>query len=170
MESDIEMSRLVNDKKLEMTDSFRNDVFIEGILEKEGFYACTTVGRSMYPLLRNKKDVVVIKPVTGKLKKYDVPVYKVDGQNKSRYIMHRIIKVKPDMYVIRGDNCMIKEYVSGKDIVGVLAEISRRSRDGNLKPVNMQGIGYRFYCSAWNKLFLARLIYRKVKNLFRRVN
>ena len=88
---------------------------IENVLEEKGVFVSTTVGVSMYPMLRNRKDTIVIKPVHGRLKKYDVPLY----QRGSDYVLHRIVKVTSDGYVICGDNCLNKEYqVTDDDIVG----------------------------------------------------
>lgn len=135
------------------------DTKIEDIISKESYYACTTVGRSMFPLLRNKKDVIVIKKNNQKLKKYDVPLY-IRG---NEYVLHRIIKVKPDRYIIRGDNCMEKEVVTDDMIIGVLSEISRRKKNGEFQKINMNGLGYKLYCSIWNKVFFLRFMYRKIK-------
>ena len=49
---------------------------IEEGLKKNGYHASTTVGYSMYPLLRDRRDNIVVRPCNGRLKKYDVPLYK----------------------------------------------------------------------------------------------
>ena len=36
----------------------------------------TTVGDSMEPMLRNRKDTIIIEPVHGRLKRYDLPLYR----------------------------------------------------------------------------------------------
>ncbi len=75
-------------------------------------------GTSMYPLLKSGKDRVVIAPVDRALKKNDVPLYKVDN---GKLVLHRIIRVKADGYVIRGDNLYRNEYnVTNEKIVGLL--------------------------------------------------
>ena len=79
---------------------------IEEGLKKNGYHASTTSGYSMYPLLRDRRDNIVVRPCSGRLKKYDVPLYKRGNE----YVLHRIIKVLPDGYVICGDNCINKEY------------------------------------------------------------
>lgn len=61
---------------------------IEEALESQGFYMSTTVGVSMFPLLRNRRDTILIRPVTEPLKKYDVPLYK-----ENNYVLHRIVKI-----------------------------------------------------------------------------
>jgi hypothetical protein len=89
---------------------------IEEMLSDEGVFISTTVGISMYPLLRNRRDNVIIKPVKEKLKKYDVPLYKRGDE----YILHRIIGFDKNGYIIRGDNCFNKEYgITDADIIGV---------------------------------------------------
>ena len=75
-------------------------IHIEDILNERGFYISTTVGTSMYPMLRNRRDTVVIRPVTGKLKKYDIPLYRRGDD----YVLHRIIGNSEQGYVICVDN------------------------------------------------------------------
>ena len=57
-------------------------------------------GTSMLPLLRSGKDKVVIEKVTEKPKCNDVPLYMSGG----KYVLHRIVKIKPQGYIIRGDH------------------------------------------------------------------
>ena len=81
--------------------------------------ALLTLGISMRPMLREHRDVVVIERVSRKLKKHDVPLYRREGCD--RFVLHRIIKVTDNGYVIRGDNLYRNEYnVTDKDIIGVL--------------------------------------------------
>ena len=70
------------------------------VLEEKGIYVGTVNGTSMFPMLRNKKDTVIIKPLTGKLKKYDITLYR----KRNLYVLHRIVKVTPGGYIICGDN------------------------------------------------------------------
>lgn len=95
---------------------------IEKILLEKGVFVSTTSGVSMMPMLRNRRDTIVVSPVNGRLKKYDVALYKrPDG-----YVLHRVIKVLPDSYIIRGDNCICKEYgIKDSDVLGVLTEFYR---------------------------------------------
>ena len=65
---------------------------IEQQLRDEGVYVSTTVGYSMWPMLRNRRDrIIVIAKGDQRLKKWDLPLYRYpDG----RYVLHRIIAVK----------------------------------------------------------------------------
>lgn len=128
---------------------------IEEVLKEKGVYVSTTVGISMYPMLRNRRDTIVIRPYEGRLKKYDVPLYK----RGSDYVLHRIVKVLPDSYVICGDNCLNKEYgITDAQILGVLTEFYR---DG--KHINMSGTGYRLYSRLWVMIYPVRAILKKMR-------
>lgn len=134
---------------------------IEDVLREEGVFVSTTVGFSMFPMLRNRKDTVVVMPYEGRLKKYDVPLYK----RGSNYILHRIVDVLPDSYVICGDNCMQKEYgITDEQILGVLTSFYRGS-----KKVNMNSRGYKLYVRTWCALYPIRKIYGRVRSVATRV-
>ncbi len=86
-----------------------------------------TSGISMRPMLREHRDVAVIERVNRKLKKNDVPLYRRAGCDK--LVLHRILKVTDNGYVIRGDNLYQNEYdVTDDDIVGVLKAFYREGK------------------------------------------
>ena len=95
----------------------------EDVIAERGELIYSHVGESMYPLIRDDRDLLVIKAVSSRLKRLDIPLYKrYDG----RYILHRIIKVNEHDYVIRGDNCSDNEYgITDAQIIGVLTAIVR---------------------------------------------
>ena len=139
---------------------------IEEQLETEGFYVSTTVGWSMFPMLRDRRDRVVIRPIGNKrLKRLDLPLYRrPDG----KYILHRIIGVRDDHYIIRGDNTYRKEYVPDAWILGYVEEFYR-----NGKHKTVRGKGYRFYVRLWELLypfrFLAFQFLRMIRGVGRRL-
>lgn len=134
---------------------------IEDILNEEGLFVSTTVGVSMFPMLRNRKDTIIVRPYEGRLKKYDVPLYK----RGTDYILHRIIEVRPDSYVIRGDNCIQKEYgITDAQILGVLTGFYRGSRQ-----IDMNGLGYKLYVRVWCALYPIRRLYSKVRGVAARM-
>ena len=79
----------------------RKSTFEEEIA-RNGFLLYRNVGDSMLPLIRQGKDLLLIarKP-EGRLRKYDVPLYRRDS---GQYVLHRILKVRENDYVICGDN------------------------------------------------------------------
>lgn len=84
-------------------------------LHGHGFFL--TVGDSMEPLLHNRKSTVVIERVKEPLKKYDVALYR---RPTGEYVLHRIIKVCGQEYLICGDNRTWREKVPEAWIIGVM--------------------------------------------------
>ena len=104
----------------EMT--YENFKMEQGI-EENGEVMCCSSGVSMYPMLRHRKDMVVVKKVDRPLKKYDVPLYRLKS---GKLVMHRILKVTDNGYIIRGDNLLEKEYnITDENIIGVLKAFYR---------------------------------------------
>lgn len=129
-------------------------------LKEKGVLVYTNVGTSMRPLIRQGKDVMIIKSVdTGKLKKMDVPLYK---RENGQYVLHRIIKVNKDGYVIRGDNTYSNEYgVTDSEILGVLSGVIR-----NGKEISVNSFGYKVYSYFWLYTYYIRkvVVWMKRKN------
>ena len=120
----------------------------EELLESKGYLAVTNVGVSMLPLLRQHRDVIEIRKNQGRCKKYDVVLYK----KGSRYILHRIVKVRAHDYVIVGDNCIWREYgIADAQILGVMTRIIR-----NGKTITPDHFLYRLYVHLWVDFFPIR--------------
>jgi hypothetical protein len=130
-------------------------------LRKNGKIIHTNVGVSMMPLLRQNRDVMIIERPCGRLKKYDCPLYvRRDGT----HVLHRILKVRKNDYVICGDHCTKKEYgITDEDIIGVLTGIIR---DG--KEVDFTSFSYKMYYHLWCDFFYVRVFIIKAKSFFRR--
>ena len=98
---------------------------VESELKKNGVYASVTSGVSMRPLFKTNRDMVILKRPEAEPRKYDVVLYKVAS---GRYVLHRIIKVTPDKFIIRGDNTFTLEYVPKDAVLGVLTEFNRKGK------------------------------------------
>ena len=99
----------------------------EELLKTQDEVMTRTRGTSMRPLLRQGRDIVVIKRPEFPLKAGDAPLYRVKG--KKELVLHRILKVGKDgAYIIRGDNLFFKEYVKESQIVGVMKAFYREGR------------------------------------------
>ena len=97
---------------------------IEELLKTQDEVMTRTKGTSMRPLLKQGRDIVVIKRPHFPLKSGDAPLYRVEG--KKELVLHRILKVLKDgTYIIRGDNLFRKEYVTESQIVGVMKAFFR---------------------------------------------
>jgi len=128
-----------------------NKSTFEEQLAQNGKLIYTNVGDSMMPLIRQDKDLLIIEPVQGRLKKYDVPLYKRDT---GQYVLHRILKVRENDYVICGDNRWQKEYgITDRHIIGILTGIVR---DGRTVPVTDKK--YLFYVHLWCDFFPIRAL------------
>lgn len=131
----------------------------EAEIEKHGELIYTNVGDSMFPLLRSKKDLFLIarKP-EGRLKKYDVPLYKRDT---GQYVLHRILKVRKNDYVLCGDNRWQRETgITDRHVIGVLAAVIR---DG--KTISVTDRKYRLYVHLWCDFFYIRAMILWLKAL-----
>lgn len=95
---------------------------IEEVLEQEDKYLGRTFGISMLPMLKSGRDVIVVYPKQNRLKVLDVTLYKRGEQ----YVLHRVIKVTDDGYLIRGDNCYGDEYVKEEQVLGVMVGFFRK--------------------------------------------
>ena len=134
---------------------------IEDVIAEQGMYVSTTFGVSMYPMLRDRRDTIVVSPCSGRLKKHDVPLYR----RRDDYVLHRIIKVLPDSYVIRGDNCAYSEHgITDSDIVGVLTGFYRGDRY-----IDMHAFPYRLYVQLCRISYPLRFVYYNVRHLAARL-
>lgn len=127
-------------------------------LKEKGVLVYTNVGTSMRPLIRQGKDVMIIKSFDNccKLKKMDVPLYK---RENGQYVLHRIIKVNKEGYVIRGDNTYSNEYgVTDSQILGVLSGVIR-----NGKEISVNSLGYKVYSYFWLYTYYIRKVVVWVK-------
>lgn len=133
-------------------DQFINESHMVKALEKQGKIVTVPVGISMWPMLKNRRDHIVIVPVTRPLRRYDVPMYRRSQRNK--FVLHRIIRVKKDGgYVICGDNLWRKEYdVRDEDIVGVLAGFFKGERYVDCETSSL----YHAYVYIWRFLYPIR--------------
>lgn len=111
-------------------------------------------GVSMLPMLRQGRDKVVLSPVTGRLKKYDLPLYQRDN---GQYVLHRIVGVG-ETYTCIGDNQYEQEYGIRRDqIIAVATAFTREDRQ-----IPVTDFAYQVYCRVWHwirpvRRFLGRL-------------
>ena len=135
---------------------------IENILAREGVYVSTTVGVSMWPMLRNRRDTIVVEPLAGRrLQRFEVPLYR----RGDAYVLHRCIEVHPDSYTMLGDNCLEKERgIDEGRVIGVLAGFYRGDRR-----IDMDGWAYRVYVRIWYALYPVRRLIKRLRMVAGRV-
>ncbi len=124
-----------------------------------------TVGTSMLPLFRSDKDMAVVKKIDRPLKVNDVLLYRKKGTD-DEYILHRLIKLKKDGYVIRGDNLYINECnVSDHEIIGVMVGFHR---DGKYYECD-KSLKYKLYVVYIRISYPARFIFKKIRPILSRI-
>ena len=132
------------------------DSTFEEQLASHGILIYTNRGDSMMPLIKQDRDLLVIEPVKGRLKKYDVPLYKRDS---GQYVLHRILKVRKHDYVLCDDNRWNKEYgIQDRHIIGVLTAVIRSGKE-----ISVKDRKYRLYVHLWCDLFPIRAFIVHVK-------
>lgn len=133
----------------------------EQLLERDGYLAYTNKGVSMLPLLRQDRDVMVIKRKGDiRCKKLDAVLFKRPGRiGRGAYVMHRVLRVNGDStYWIVGDNCVTGETVAEENIIGILTAVVR---DGKTIPVTDRR--YRLYVNTWCRCYPLRIAILRTK-------
>ncbi len=132
----------------------------EAYLAAYGELTMTITGVSMRPMLRQGRDVFTVEKKTeARCRKYDVVLYR---RPPNQYVLHRVVEVREDGYVILGDNCMTKEYgISDRDILGVMTSFVRKG-----KVYTAQNKRYRRYAAFWYAIYPLRRGLMRVKMLF----
>ena len=112
----------------------------EDILEKDGRLVYTNVGTSMMPLLRQRHDLMVIeKKGPERLHWLDVPLFKRDN---GQYVLHRVMWVRKNDYVICGDNqWYLERGITDKHILGVLTQVDRDGKILDMRSPKMRLYG-----------------------------
>ena len=132
-------------------------VTFEELLEKDGYLVYTNVGTSMMPLLRQRRDIIEIRrkdPAT-RCKRYDAVLYKYGD----KYILHRVLKVRPKDYVICGDHNIWREYgITDDQILGVLTRVVRDGK--SIYPTDWK---YKLYVHLWCDFYPVRATILYVK-------
>ena len=135
----------------------------EELLKNDGYLVYTNVGTSMLPLLRQYRDIIEIhrKDSTSRCKRYDAVLYKRDD----KYILHRVLKVRPYDYVICGDHNIRREYgITDEQILGVLTRVIRDGK--SIYPTDWK---YKVYVHLWCDFYHIRAAILYTKMLVRNV-
>ena len=137
---------------------------IEDVLAAEGFYLGPPVGVSMWPMLRNRHDVMMVVPAARELRRYDVALYR----RGEKYVLHRVVghyeNGSEKGYVICGDNCVTLEYIPRENVLGVLSGFYRDGRHIDCETSR----GYHAYSKLWVALFPVRKVCKSASAMVRR--
>ena len=143
-----------------LSGHWMNKSSFEEILERDGKLVYTNVGDSMLPLIRQGRDHLVIKPNSGRLRTNDIPLFR---RESGQYVLHRVMKVRADDYVMCGDNRWnLERGVTDSQIVGILASIIR---DG--KEIPLSCLSVRLYSIIWYILYPFRCLFLRFRSALR---
>ncbi|MBQ3886239.1 MAG: S24/S26 family peptidase [Ruminococcus sp.] len=134
----------------------------EEYLEKNGSMTYSNVGTSMMPLLKQGRDLfTVTKKGSERCRKYDVVLYR---RPPDKYVLHRVVKVRENDYVILGDNCINKEYgITDDDILGVMTSFVHKGKQHTVNDMT-----YRIYSHLWVDLSFFRVKLKKLRMKIKR--
>ena len=138
-----------------------NSVSYEEYLEQNGSMTYTNVGRSMLPLLRQGKDLFVLeKKGSGRCRVGDVVLYR----RGEKYVLHRVVEVRENDYVILGDNCVRREYgITDDDVIAVMTGFVRSGKEHSVTD-----FGYRLYSALWLRTEKPRVFLKRARGWLRR--
>ena len=101
----------------------QSQIKFEEVLEKDGELFFTNVGYSMYPLIKQREDILhIIK--TDDYKRGDIILFK---SNVDHYVLHRILKIKKDQIITAGDYNYFKDQpITREQVLGKLVTIKKK--------------------------------------------
>ena len=99
-------------------------ISFEEVLNKDGELYFTNVGYSMYPLIKQREDILRIVK-TNDVKKGDIILYK---SSIDHYVLHRILKIKKEQIVTAGDYNYFKDQpIDINQVLGKLVSIKKKN-------------------------------------------
>ena len=123
-------------------------------------------GTSMKPTLLGGRDRVILVLPKGKLRKYDLPLYRRDN---GAFVLHRIVSVSKDgTYACCGDHqVQIEKGIRDDQILAVAEQIVRKGRQ-----ISVHAVSYRLLVRIWCFFYPVRSLlfrgYAFFLKLFRR--
>ena len=128
------------------------------MLEKDGTVTFTVAGWSMQPMVYNRRDTVTLAKPQLPLKKYDLPLFRLDN---GKFILHRVVKVyKNGNYKCQGDNRWEPEdNIRDDQIIGVVKSFNRNGKQIDVD----KSFGYWLYTRTWKFLHPFKKYYKYFK-------
>lgn len=129
-------------------------------IEQNGFALIFPRGVSMRPLIWGGQHSVAVVPLKDEPRKGELIVFTMRREGGETGIVHRLVDVRMDekgerVYVMRGDNNLVCEYVYGSQIIGRVSEVHRLKgfRPWHIIPRRKFAVSdraYRVYSKVWS--------------------
>ncbi len=124
--------------------------FLKEMLAEGKTIKMTVTGNSMFPLLRDRQDGVLLS-AKNQLKKYDVALFL---RSNGEAVLHRIVAVKNQEYIMLGDNQYEKEGpIKESQIIAVATGFYRGHHFFTCRTW-----WYRLYTLIWSRVGLGRKV------------
>lgn len=89
---------------------------LEQALRVRGEFIAPICGVSMLPMLEQERDAVRLVYTRKRLAVGDLPLYR---RRDGKLVLHRILKVERDGYLVCGDNCTDAEHIPFEAVIAV---------------------------------------------------
>ena len=111
----------------------------EEILERDQVLVYTCKGFSMWPLLHQNEDLLVIRKPDRELRKNDIVLFKAS----TKYLLHRIVEIDGDTIVTAGDHNAFKDLAITKDrVIGILTSFVRNGKERSVDELPLRVYGH----------------------------
>ena len=111
----------------------------EEILERDHVLVYTCKGFSMWLLLHQNEDLLMLRKPDRELRKNDIVLFKAS----TKYLLHRIVKVHGDTIITAGDHNAFKDRAISKDrVIGILTSFVRNGKERNVDELPIKLYGY----------------------------
>ena len=131
-----------------------SQIKFEEVLDKDNELYFTNVGYSMYPLIKQREDILHIVK-TDSYKKGDIILYK---SNVDHYVLHRILKIKKDKIMCAGDYNYFKDQpITKEQVLGLLTEIKKK--DGTVIDLSKDKKARKFW---YTNFFYIKALFQMV--------
>lgn len=142
-----------------------SESLIRNVLERGGTFKFYPRGTSMYPMIREGRDMVLLTSIPARLKKYQAVLYK---RENGAFVLHRIVGISDNSYTMRGDNQFVLEHgIKKEQMIGLVCAIENEKQK-----IDTQQFGYRckiviWVKSTWIRKWIRRgcSVCKKIKNL-----
>lgn len=143
-----------------MTDGLLNTLLQDGTVLQ------VPSGFSMWPMLKDKQDVMLIRKIDKELHINDVILFQ---RSTGQLVLHRIVNKRGDIYTVRGDNCDRSEKVVNTQIFGILSGFFKKGRYIDCQDDKKYHI-YVWFCRKTHYIRIPlRFAYRHIKKFFARI-
>ncbi len=132
---------------------------IREVLNSDGTFCLYPKGTSMLPLIWEKRDYIRLGKAPEQLKRMDIILYQ---RENGAYVLHRILKVNKDEYILCGDNQLALEYgIKREQVIGVVTAIGRKGKERSIKAPE-----FRIYEMIWGNLFIRKIYFFVFKHRY----